>query len=69
MIGLSANGKRRTGAWSGVGSGVCRVVSRVLRSPLLTGLAVRALHVIPASVAPGRRRVESPVRTFRESPA
>lgn len=32
--------------------GVCRVVSRVLRSPLLTGLAVRALSFAPVLAGP-----------------
>lgn len=39
---------------------VCRVVSRVLRSPVLTGAAVRALSVLPALARPVVRALNRP---------
>lgn len=39
---------------------LCRVVSRVLRSPMLTGLAVRALEVMPMLARPVVLRLNRP---------
>jgi len=39
---------------------VCRVVSKVLRSPLLTNIAVRALEVLPALARPVVSRLNRP---------
>ncbi|WP_439621782.1 NAD(P)/FAD-dependent oxidoreductase [Gemmata sp.] len=41
---------------------VCRVVSRVLRSPRLTGLAVRALGLVPGLAAPFTSALNHPAQ-------
>ena len=47
---------------------VCRVVVRVLRSPRLTGLAVRALNVFPAFARPVVAALNRPYLPPRTSP-